>query len=97
MLGFAGVTTIELSVAAVTVRVVLPDFEPKVAAIADVPAVIAVARPLALTVATVVVPEDHVTDAEIFCDVLSENVPVAVNCLVKPAGMDRLAGVTAMD
>jgi hypothetical protein len=47
-------------------------------------------------VATEVVPEDQVTADIISHDEPSEYVPVAVNCLVSPLGMDGLAGVTAI-
>jgi len=50
-----------------------------------------------LTVATDVLDELQVTDPVIFCVVLSEYVPVAVNWRVEPAAMIRLAGVTAME
>jgi hypothetical protein len=101
MLGLAGVTVIKLKVAAVTVNVVFPDLLPDVAVITDVPAATPVARPLVgrplgLMVAIPVVPDDQITDAVISCDVPSENVPVAVNCLVRPLAMLGLAGVTVI-
>ena len=58
--GFAGVTAIDTSVAAVTVRVVEPLMPPDVASILLVPAATAVANPPAEMVATVVVTELHV-------------------------------------
>ena len=78
--GFAGVTAIDCSVAAVTVRVVEPLIAPDVALIVEVPTAAALARPAALIVAVVVVPEDQVTLDVRFCVVPSLNVPVAVNC-----------------
>jgi len=100
----AGVTAIEESVAAVTVRVVVPDLPPNVAVIVVVPGATADALPLVppalLMVALEVSDELHVTDAVKFCVVLLEYVPVAVNCCVKPAGLTEmlgLAGVTAME
>ena len=69
--GFAGVTAIDCSVAAVTVSVVLPLTAPRVAEIDDVPAFSAEARPVALIVAFAIVPEAHVTLAVMFCVELS--------------------------
>jgi hypothetical protein len=57
----AGVTAIEERVAAVTVRVVLPEILPEVAVMVEVPAARAVAKPLLLTVATEVLDELQVT------------------------------------
>ena len=59
--GLAGVTAMDTNVAAVTVSVVEPLIEPEVAVIAVVPCVELVAKPAALIVATLVVPELHVT------------------------------------
>jgi hypothetical protein len=95
--GFAGVTAIDCSVAAVTVRVVEPLIAPDVALIVEVPTPAPVASPAALIVAVVVVPELHVTVLVRFCVVPSLNVPVAVNCCVAPLAIDGFAGVTAID
>src|SRR6202522_2365529 len=95
--GFAGVTAIDCSVAAVTVRTVEPFIPPDVALIVEVPTPAPVARPAALMVAVVVVPELHVTVLVRFCVVPSLNVPVAVNCCVAPLAIDGFAGVTAID
>ena len=66
MLGFAGVTAIEARVAAVTVRVVLPEMEPEVAVIVLLPTATDCARPVAAPiVATPVVPEVQVTEVVI--------------------------------
>ena len=51
----------EDSVAEVTVRVVFPEILPEVAVMVAVPAEVAVARPLPLTVATDVLEECQVT------------------------------------
>ena len=59
--GLAGVTAIDTNVAAVTVSVVEPLIEPEVAVIVVLPCVEPVASPAALIVATLVVPELHVT------------------------------------
>jgi hypothetical protein len=97
--GLAGVTAIDTSVGAVvvTVRVVEPLTAPETACIWLVPAVTPVAKPPAVTVATPVVCEVHVTELVKFCVELSENVPVAVNCSVLPFTIDGFAGVTAID
>jgi hypothetical protein len=95
--GFAGVTTIDCSVAAVTVRTVEPLIAPDVALIVDVPTPAPVARPAVVIVAVVVVPELHVTVLVKFCVLPSLNVPVAVNCCVAPLMIEGFAGVTAID
>lgn len=77
--GLAGVTAMDCSVAPVTVSVVFPETLPKVALMTDDPAPTAVARPLAATMASEVVPEVQVTEEVMSCDVPSEYVPVAVN------------------
>ena len=100
-LGLAGVTAMETSVAAVTVSVVDPETPPDVAVIVVVPAATGVANPsepaALLIVATPVVDELQVTVVVRFCVVPSENVPVAVNCLVVPLATLGLVGVTAME
>ena len=80
----------ELSVAAVTVSVVLPDLPPKVAVMVVVPRPMAVANPLEsdalLTEAVDVSAELQVTCEVRSWVVLSEYVPVAVYCKVNPLG-----------
>jgi hypothetical protein len=78
--GFAGVTAIDTSVAAVTVSVVLPVMLLEAAWIVVVPVPTAVAKPVALIVATVTAEELHVAVLLRFCVVPSLKVPVAVNC-----------------
>src|ERR1700735_2504679 len=95
--GFAGVTAIDTSVAAVTVRVVEPLIAPETALIVLVPGATPVAIPPVVMVATPVVAELQVTELVRFCVELSENVPVAVNCCFAPALIEGLAGVTAID
>src|SRR5208283_3742291 len=101
MPGLAGVTAMDTSVAELTVRAVEPEMLPEVAVIVAVPAATGVASPkepvVLLIVATNVFDELHVTDVVIFCVLLSEKVPVAVNCSVVPRAILGLAGVTAMD
>jgi len=69
--GFAGVTEIDCSVAAVTVRTVEPTIDPEVALIVLVPTATAVATPPAVIVAVAVVPDAHVTWPVRFCVLLS--------------------------
>jgi hypothetical protein len=95
--GFAGVTAIDCSVAAVTVSKVEPLMDDDVAVIVEVPTPAPLAKPAALIVAVAVVPELHVTVLVRFCVVPSLNVPVAVNCCVAPLVIEGLAGVTAID
>jgi len=96
--GFAGVTAIDASVAAVTVSVSAGLVTPfSDAVICEVPVPTPVASPAELIVATVVVPEFHVTLAVRFCVLLSVYVPVAVNCSVVPFAIEGFAGVTAID
>jgi hypothetical protein len=61
MLRLAGVTDMEVRVAAVTVRVVLPEILPELAVTVVVPTATAVARPLLLTVPTAGLDEPQVT------------------------------------
>ena len=77
--GFAGVTAMVTSVAAVTVRVVEPVMPPETALIVLVPAATPVANPPAVIVATLVVTELQLAVLVKFCVELSEKVPVAVN------------------
>ncbi len=95
--GLAGVTAIDTNVGAFTVRVVVPLIEPEVAVIVVLPCASLVANPAALIVATLVVPELHVTVSVRFSVELLLYFPVAVNCSVAPAVIEGLAGVTAMD
>src|SRR6266567_4036656 len=84
-----------------TVREVVPDIPPNVAVIVVVPAPTEAASPFApcvlLMVATAVAEEPHVTSVVRFCVVLSEKVPVAVNCWLVPLAMEAVAGVTAIE
>jgi hypothetical protein len=95
--GFVGAIAIDCSIAAVTVSKVEPEIDDDVAVIVELPTPAPLARPAALIVAVVVVPELHVTVLVRFCVVPSLNVPVAVNCCVPPLAIDGFAGVTAID
>ena len=76
---------VTLSGAGVTVNVVLPVTVPLFPEIVVVPAATAVAKPAVLMVATAELEELQVTWLVMFAVVLSEYVPVAVNCCVAPA------------
>jgi len=76
---------------------VVPRILPEVAVMVVVPTAIAVARPLAVTVAVDVLDEVQAT-WEVTSEVVpSENVAVAANCWVAPILMLGLAGVMAME
>jgi hypothetical protein len=88
----------KVTVAGVTVSVVEPLTVPEVAFISELPVLTPLASPVpAPIVATAGVAELHVTLLVRFCVLLSENVPVAVNCSVVPLTIDGLVGVTAID
>ena len=93
----AGVMEMENRVAVVIVRTVFPERPPKVAVMVEVPAATAVARPVLLTDADDVLDDLQMTWVVKSWLAPSEYVPVAVNCLVIPAGMLGLAGVTAIE
>src|SRR5581483_9030017 len=76
----AGVTTVETSVAPLTVRLVEPVTDPRLAEIVPVPAVMLATNPPAETVATPVLLELQTTYAVRSRVLLSLNVPIAVNC-----------------
>ena len=93
----------DTSVAGVTVSVVDPDILPDVAVIVVVPAAAGVASPLVLEPAELLMAATPAADefqiASIVRSwvVLSENVPVAVNCFVVPSAILGLAGVIASE
>jgi copper chaperone CopZ len=96
--GVAGVTAIDTSVAAVTVRVTDPLTEPDVAVIVVVPCATLVASPVVeAMVAPVGSFELHCTVPVMFCVLPSLNVPVAVNCCVTLSGRVGIAGVTEIE
>ena len=94
----AGVTAIELNVAAFTVKVAEPVMPPKLAVMTDVPTATPAAAPeVLLTVATPVVPEVQLEDAVTSLDVPSVYVAVAINCCGAPIGIEAVAGVTTTE
>jgi hypothetical protein len=97
MLGSAGATAIAVTTAGVTVRVVSPLMPPSVAVMVDVPVARVDARPVELMLATVASDEFHVTRFVRVRVEPSENVPIAVNCWVRPLATLGSAGVVAID
>jgi len=96
--GFTGATAMEVSVGGTrTVSVVVPVTPLMVAEIVAPPAETAVAKPAALIVAMPVFDEVHVTWPVRFCVLLSEYVPIAVNCTVLPIRLEGFTGATAME
>ena len=67
IVGFAGVTAIDVTTAAVTVSVVVPLTLPEVAVIVVDPAASVVARPVVEIVATAMFDEVQVTEPVRFC------------------------------
>jgi len=94
--GAVGVTAIETSTGAPTVKVVEPWMEPKVASTVVPPWATLLARPLALIVA-ICDDELQVTDAVRFCVFPLLNLPLAAYCCVVPSGIVALAGVTVRE
>src|SRR5207244_2819973 len=98
MLGFAGVTAIDVNVfGACTVKTVPPLTLPTVADIVLCAVDRADASPAAFTLATLGVEEFQVAELVRLAVVPSEYVPVAVNCCVAPVKIVGFAGVTAID
>jgi hypothetical protein len=93
---FAGVTAIDIRVAAVTVSDALPLTVPDVAVMEVAPVPTLVANPLGFTVATDSDEEDQLTDGS-SCVLPSSKLPTALNCSVVPAAMDWTAGLTEID
>ena len=94
-----GVTAIDTTVAAVTVKVAAGEVTPpKVAVIAEVPAPTPVARPVFKpTSATLGEAEAHVAEAVTSFGSPKLMVAVAVNCLLPLAAIENVGGVTAID
>lgn len=87
VLGFVGVTVIDVSISDVTVRVEIPEMAPAIGRVTGSVAVIVVdpsdnvvAKPVGLHVATLVFDDLHDTRDVTSCVVESEYVPMAVNC-----------------
>ena len=90
----------DVTVALVTVKVVLEETLPEAAVMMDVPAANPMASPGApftLMLATVGFPEVHCTEPVMFSVLPSVKVPVAVNCNVVPGAIEGAGGVIVMD
>lgn len=97
MVEVAGRTAIEERSAALTVAMTLLLMAPEVAVMVTVPRSLPVASPLTVMEATLVGDALQTTVPVISCVVLSENVPVAVNCCTVPRGISAFSGVTLME
>ncbi len=86
-----------VGVAAVTVIAAVFEIVPEVAVMVTLPTAWAVARPLELMVASVVLLEDQVTDVVRFCVPPSLIVPIALYCCVVPLASETDCGVTAIE
>jgi hypothetical protein len=95
--GLAGVTAIDTSVGAVTVRPVEPLMEPDVAWMVVLPVDALVARPALLIDAIAELVELQVTELVRFCVLPLLYVPMAVYCSVRPLAIEAFAGVTASE
>jgi len=91
------VRAIETNVGGVTVNVVEPLIEPKLALIVVMPGSDVLASPWLLMVATGVLEEFQLTALVRFRVLPSVKVPVALNCCFVPSRMEGLPGVTARD
>lgn len=97
ILAFLGLTVIRARTANCTLAVVLPLTEPEVAEIVREPRERAVANPPFPIDATLLFEEAHVTELVISCVLLSENVPIAVNCWRVPRSTTGFAGVMLIE
>jgi hypothetical protein len=96
--GALAVTIIDSNAAAPIFSVALPETLPDVAVMTVDPTATDVASPeAAFTVAVAGVPELQLTLLVKSVVLLSLNVPVALNCCVRPSGMPGAPGVTAID
>lgn len=95
MVGFAGVTAMDVTIAVVSM--VDPEMPVKVALMVVWPAVAAEVIPAALMVATEVSDESQATRLVRSWVALFDRIPVALNCRVVPTMLVRLAGVTVME
>jgi hypothetical protein len=92
-----GVVAIDVSTAGVTVSVADDEVtESNIAVMAVDPTSTAVARPVLLIVATVVLDELQIADAVRSCVLPQPVVPVAVNCCVVPLAILAFPGATAI-
>lgn len=92
-----GVALIDVNTGAVTTRLDEPEIVFEEAVIMVLPWLRPDASPAALTLATVGIEEDQVTEPERFCVLPSEYLPVAANCCVVPEGRLAEVGLTVID
>jgi hypothetical protein len=77
--------------------VAVPLTEPEVAVMVTEPRFRPVPSPLTVIDTIVLSEELQVTELVMSCFVLSEKVPVAVNCCTVPSGIDTFTGVTTIE
>ena len=97
MLPFPSVIASDERFAAFTIKGALPLTVPTVAEIFVLPMFNPLASPLTVIEAMLVTDDLQVTTPVTSCTLLSEKVPVAVNCCAIPSGMLAFAGVTAIE
>ena len=97
MVLFAGWILIATTLAAFTLTDAVPEIEPEVAVIVEVPRPPPVIKPVLSIVATPATEELQRALAVRFLLEPSEYLPVAVNCCRVPNGMEGSEGVTAID
>jgi len=98
MLGFTGDTAIDTSTAGVTVSVADDDgTESNIAVMVVEPTSTAVASPVLLIVAVVILDELQIADVVKSCVLPQPNIPLAVNCCSVPLAILALPGATAID
>ncbi len=89
-----GVTAIDTSAAALTVRLAVPLIEPEVAVMVVAPSATLLANPAAVMVAILLAEEPHVTEDVMSFVLWSEYLPVAVNCCFNPRAIEGVFGLT---
>src|SRR6266498_1546384 len=96
MLPFEGLIAMELTLAAFTVSRVLPLIPPNAALMVEVPRLLAVARPLTVIDATLLLDECQCATPVTSWVLPSEKVAVALNCWLRPRAIVGLAGATVI-
>jgi hypothetical protein len=94
---WSGERMIDVRVGALTVTVLDPVIEPIVAVIVVLPATFAISIPLLSIEATVLSDEPQVTCDVRSCELLSLQVPVALNCWFVLSGKEGLDGLTEIE
>ncbi|MDO8413390.1 MAG: hypothetical protein Q7S51_06345, partial [Gallionellaceae bacterium] len=102
-LELAGVTVMDARVALVTVNTVAPEILPCIAVMVVRPTVFTLVKSanpwekISLLILNAELEEIQRTDFVMSCVVLSEYIPVAVNCVLSPKAIFGLVGVTSID